>query len=164
MSERAVSGTRASTSSAPARPHNAIDHSVARQPRVWASSAPVTGISIVRQASTDIATVITCVPCCCSNRSRTIARPQTMQAAMPRPCAARAAISTSMFGAIAPTAAPAAYSRKPATSTGRRPKRSEAGPHSSWLNPKLNTSTASVSCTTPTRAAYSLRIAGSAAR
>ncbi len=115
MSTRAVSGTRAAPSNAPAeaaqrhRPQRGAPAQGLRQ------RAPVTGISIVGQASTDIAAShhVRAVLLLDAGRA-SIARPQTMQAAMPRPCAARAAISTSMFGAIAPTAAPTAYSGKPA--------------------------------------------------
>ena len=68
--------------------------------------------------------------------SRTTARPMTGPAQAPIACRKRATSSTSSDGAKAASTEAARKMTKPASITGRRPKRSLSGPLKSWLTAK----------------------------
>ena len=141
-----VSGRRSATNSSTAAPNAVTTHSVPRQPSTIAASPPAEGpISAIRPRPVR-PTDITCAPSRGSYRSRSIARAQTTAAAMQAPCTARAAISQPMSGAIDAAAPDSVYSASPASSTGRRPKRSATGPQASCAMPKASSSAAIVIC------------------
>jgi hypothetical protein len=91
-------------------------------------------------------------------------RPQVTAAAIAAPCIARQTTSASMLCAAAPNTLAIVYSESPASSTGRRPKRSDSGPHTSWPRPKQMMSADSVSCVALRLAPSSRCSVGSAGR
>jgi hypothetical protein len=116
----------------------AIQMKIACQPKLVTSTPPRAGATI---GATTIAVVMRpsiAAERSRSNRSRMIARPITMPADAPTACSMRAAISSVIeLAAMAATDAPT-LSARPASSTGRRPKRSESGPSSSCAPARLS--------------------------
>jgi len=164
FSRGAVSGRRQTTKASVTTPTAVTAPSAARQPAQAASSPPLKGARMAITPRPDSPRAITCAPSCGSNRSRTMARAHTTEAAKPAPCTTRAAMSVWMSGASAAARLAALYSDSPPSSTGRRPKRSDTGPITSCARPNDSSSADMVSCASDIGAARSRASKGSAGR
>ena len=91
-----------------------------------------------------------------------MARPQTTAAAMAAPCSARPSTTAATLPASAANTLARVYSARPSSSTGRRPKRSATGPHTSCVRPKAPIKADIVSCTGAIGACRSAASAGRA--
>ena len=91
-----------------------------------------------------------------------MARAQTTAADIAAPCKARQATTAVIWLASAAPTLAATYSARPSSSTGRRPSRSDTGPHTSWARPKPRISAAIVNCTAAMPACRSAASAGKA--
>ena len=141
-----VSGNRSATHSSVSAPHRATAIKLPRQPHQKADRPPNKGQSRAMTPRPVSAQAITCAPAVGSKRSRNTARAQTTAAAMAAPCKPRHTTNASMLPAAAQPTLAIVYRAKPASRTGRRPKRSETGPHTNWAKPKLRIKTDMVSC------------------
>jgi hypothetical protein len=101
LGRASVSGSSRTTSAMAIAANTAQAAKAVRQPHSVTSSAPTGGPVSANSPSPLKARAITRAPCEGSCRSRTTARAQTTDAAMPTPCKARQAISTVIVGASA---------------------------------------------------------------
>ena len=159
-----VSSKRQASQASDAMPNTAVSPSVTRQPSACAVRLPISGLAIEISPRPPSAIDITCAPRAGSYRSRMIERPQVTVAAMPTPCSARQPTSAATLPASAAPMPAAVNSASPASSTGRRPKRSATGPQPSCARPKQTISADSVSCSVAIDAPKSRPSAGSAGR
>ena len=93
-----------------------------------------------------------------------MARAHITAAPMAAPCATRAHTSAGMLGASTQAMDASTYSAMPASKIGRRPNRSDSGPHTSCEVPNASSRAAKVSCTSAIGARKSACSAGSAGR
>lgn len=112
---------------------------VARQPYWVVSQLPRMGLVQAISPSPVSALDMTCAPSTGWYRSRTMARPAMTTAPSAMPCALRMVISMFMSGASMQPKPDRAYSAMPVSRMGRRPKRSDSGPHTSCEQPNAST-------------------------
>jgi len=97
-------------------------------------------------------------------RSRTMARAHITTAPMAAPCRARHTINACMLLAITQPKPASVNVARPHNKIGRRPKRSDSGPHTNCEVPKANNNALSVSCTCDSSASNSALMAGRAGK
>lgn len=137
---------------------------VARQPKCWASWLPAIGLAQAITPRPVSALDMAWAPAVGVYRSRTMARAAITPAPVATPCKVRQATSQSMLGASAQPRAATTYRARPASSTGRRPQRSDTGPHTSCEPPKASSRAVSVSWVCATGACSCAVSSGSAGR
>ena len=138
--------------------------SAARQPQAAAMRPPPSGAATATRPRPDSASDITRAPSEGWYRSRTMARAHITTAASAAPWAARQATSMPMDVLAAAPRLATAISVRLVSSTGRRPQRSDAGPHTSCIGPNARISTDIVSCVADSGALNSPAMAGSDGR
>jgi hypothetical protein len=127
-----VSGRTIAVHSSTTRLAAAMLMKIDSQPKAVSSRPPISGpsvgtttITVATRPSIEAARLR-------SNKSRMMARPITMPAEAPSACRMRAKIRPQTLEATIAKRLAAAVSANPAISTGRRPKRSDSGPVTSW--------------------------------
>ena len=159
-----VSTNRQATATSAKAPNTASAPSAARQPQALASQLPTGALSAAITPRPLSALLRMRAPCSGAYRSRTMARPAITAAPIAAPCSTRHRISQSMLPASnAPTPA-TAYRPSPASSTGRRPMRSDSGPHTICEQPNASSMPVSVSCACDSLAPKPLVMAGRAGK
>ena len=111
-----------------------MNHRIIRQPKAVSICPPSQGAII---GATTMTIVTVAIWLAASSRlavSRMIARESAKTDPEPAPSRMRASSSISIDGASAPNTEPAMKSAMPALTQGRRPKRSERGPLTSWVS------------------------------
>ncbi len=126
-----LSGSESATRHRRTNPTAASTTKRVRQPAVAARRPPANGARTGAAPMTRKRHEYSVAASRSEQRSRTTARETTITAQAPSPCANRAARSAGRLHAAAPDADAAAYSASPASSGGRRPRRSDSGPWTS---------------------------------
>lgn len=109
----------------------AVNQKIASQPKPVSSRPPMSGPSVGTTTMTVATSPNIAAARFLSNRSRMMARLTTIPAEAPSACSTRAAIRLPIVPTTIARTLATVVSAKPASSTGRRPKRSDSGPMTS---------------------------------
>ena len=110
----------------------AVNRKIDSQPKLTSSNPPIKGPSVGTTTMTVATSPSIAAARFRSNRSRMMARLTTMPAEAPNACSTRATIRLPTVPTDIASTLAAAVSARPIRTTGRRPKRSDSGPITSW--------------------------------